>query len=352
MTPAPLLNITMPVFNRFDLTQLAILSLRKSSGAIPFILTVVDNGSEKRLVDRLVEFKDSGLIDKLFLLPENMGISCACNIGWEMTDAPYYMKLDNDMVAQRPDWLERIFALWEYGEPLSTLGPGWSGEQMTRNEGWTATPYGILGVCSVNLAGSAILVPKGVSDILGFWNEELSLYGAEDGDYGLRMNAAGFPQYYYLVDGLVRAMDPGLTQAEYLEHGLDRTKEYNDMVRDAKGGVGLYILNYYLYKSKIRALKPPRRFAVADVDDGCRVRLEERKEYAVFHKALMYCKREVDTELAKGDANGITRPEFIERLKTVMRNCGQEYAPVRKPASGGPRSFAGREAGPDKTAAE
>lgn len=331
MTPLPLLNITMPVFNRFDLTQLAIISLRKSNGAIPFTLTVVDNGSEKRLVDRLVEFKNAGLIDKLFLLPENMGISCACNIGWEMTDAPYYMKLDNDMVAQRPDWLERLFALWRYGYPLSNLGAAWSGEQLLRNEGWLSTPHGVLGACRVNLGGGAILIPKGVSDALGFWNEELTRYGAEDGDYGLRMNGAGFPQYYYLAEGLLRHMDPGLTQARYAEHGLDRTVEYNAVVRDAKGGVGIYILNYYLYSAKIRTLKPPRKYAVAEVDGLGRVTLKERKEYMAFHKALMYCKREVDAELAKGDANSIMRPEFIERLKTVMRNCGQEYAPVATP---------------------
>ena len=32
-----------------------------------------------------------------------MGISCACNIGWRAVDAPYYMKLDNDMAALTPD---------------------------------------------------------------------------------------------------------------------------------------------------------------------------------------------------------------------------------------------------------
>lgn len=336
MASAPVVNITMPVFNRADLTQKAILSLRENAGAIPFTLTVVDNGSEKNLGELLVAFHKQGFIDKLFLLPRNMGISCACNIGWEMTDAPYYMKLDNDMALHDPRWLEILFGLWEYGQPLSNLGPAFSETMLTANAGYRVTPHGILGVCGVSLPGGAILIPKGVSDLLGMWNEEYSLYGAEDGDYGLRMNHAGLPQYYYLLDAVFTNMDPHASaeyRYEYECNGLDKVKEYNSIVRSAEGGLGVYVLNYYLYAMKIRGLKPPRRYAVVDVDSGCRVTLAERKEYSLFHKALMYCKREVDALLARGDANAMFRPEFAERLRTVMRNCGQEYSPVTPAAT-------------------
>ena len=90
---SPLVNITIPVFNRFQLTQKTILALHKSTREIPFVVTVVDNGSDAALRNRLVEFKEGGLIDNLFLLPRNMGISCACNIGWRAVDAPFYMSV-------------------------------------------------------------------------------------------------------------------------------------------------------------------------------------------------------------------------------------------------------------------
>ena len=93
----PLLNITIPVLNRHDLTLKTILTLHKTIRALKFVITVVDNGSDQTLRKRLVEFKKADIINNLFLLPCNMGISVACNIGWNLIDAPYYMKLDNDM---------------------------------------------------------------------------------------------------------------------------------------------------------------------------------------------------------------------------------------------------------------
>lgn len=56
MSAMPVVNITMPVFNRYDITQAAILALRKTSQEIPFCLTVVDNGSDAPLVRRLIDF--------------------------------------------------------------------------------------------------------------------------------------------------------------------------------------------------------------------------------------------------------------------------------------------------------
>ena len=318
----PTVNITIPVFNRLVLTQKTILALRESGDSIPFTITVVDNGSEPALVSRLQELHRDGLIDKLFLLPRNMGISCACNIGWAMTDAPCFLKLDNDMLAQDPDWLEKLFTLWRHGEPLSTLGPAWTEEQLLANDGALHTPDGILGICRTNLPGAVLFVPKAVSDILGFWNEDYGLYGAEDGDYGARMNSAGFPQYYYLAQGLIR--DMGLEEKpEDRDYALDRQGEHQALFVDEKGGTGLFKLNNYLYKYGIRNLKVPLRYAVADVDGNGKVRLRENKDYPPVRQALDVCRREMNRARASKDPDQIFRGEFIERLRTVMRECGQ-----------------------------
>ena len=58
MSAMPIVNVTMPVFNRYEVTQAAILALRKTAQEIPFCLTVVDNGSDAPLVRRLIDFKE------------------------------------------------------------------------------------------------------------------------------------------------------------------------------------------------------------------------------------------------------------------------------------------------------
>lgn len=318
----PAVNITIPVFNRFVLTQKTLLALHKSRGGVPFSITVVDNGSDPPLVSRLRELHQAGIIDKLFLLPENMGISCACNIGWAMTDAPLYMKLDNDCLIQDPGWLEKLFRLWRHGAPLSTLGPAWTEEQLLANEGALHTPDGILGICRTNLQGSALFIPKAVSDILGFWSEDYGLYGAEDGDYGLRMTCADFPQYYYLASGLIQNMGWD-EKPDDIDYVLDRQGEHRALFLDNKGGTGLFRLNSYLYHHCIRNWKVPLKYEVDDVDDNCKVRLKERKDYIPVQQALAHCKRLVDKANASDDPDALYREEFIEGLKDIMRECGQ-----------------------------
>lgn len=320
--PQPVVNITVPVFNRLVLTQKTLLALRQSSEAVPFCLTVVDNGSDAALVSRLRELHRDGVIDKLFLLPRNMGISCACNVGWAMTDAPYFLKFDNDMLALDPDWLARIFRLWRHGERLSTLGPAWTEEQLRAEPGAIRTPDGVLGICRSNLPGAVLFVPRAVSDILGRWNEDYGLYGAEDGDYGARMNSAGFPQYYYLSVGLIRNMGAEETPEER-DYSLDRQAEHRALFVDEKGGTGLFKLNNYMYRRGIRKLDVPPRYVVADVDEAGKVRLRENADYPAVRRALDMCKRAMDGARASKDPDQIFRDEFIEKLRGIMRECGQ-----------------------------
>ena len=85
---APVCNVTIPVFNRPGATRETLLALRRTSQEVPFDITVVDNGSDPALVDTLLEFRERGVIDHLFLLPRNMGVACAANVGWEWCPRP------------------------------------------------------------------------------------------------------------------------------------------------------------------------------------------------------------------------------------------------------------------------
>jgi glycosyltransferase involved in cell wall biosynthesis len=319
----PILNITIPVFNRFHLTQKTILALHKTSKKIPFAVTVVDNGSEQELRERLIEFKQSGLIDNLFLLPRNMGISCACNIGWRAVDAPYYMKLDNDIAAKTPDWLERLLRLWSHGQPLSTLGPTFDKKDLTKNPGTITSDDGLLGVCTTNLMGSAIIIPKDLSDILGYWNEDYGLYGADDGDYGARMVCAGLPQYYYDANDFF--VNGGkYDNSEYVGTELDKGREHYNLFYAPEGGIGKFKLNYYLFQMCIRHWKVPLRYRVVDMD-GYNAILEEDEAYKPIADALARSKKILDGCIEHGEKDYIYSPRVVEHLKTLWKSCGQDF---------------------------
>ncbi|WP_411330992.1 glycosyltransferase [Desulfovibrio desulfuricans] len=322
----PIVNITIPVFNRYHLTQKTLLALRKTAPCIAYAVTVVDNGSEQSLRDRLVELHKDGIIDNLFLLPRNMGISCACNIGWRAVDAPYYMKLDNDMAVITPHWLENLFRLWAHGAPVSTLGPTFTAQDMVKNPGTITSEDGILGICTSNLMGSAIVIPKSVSDMLGYWSEDYGLYGADDGDYGARMNCAGLPQYYYDANDFF--VNGGkYDNSEYEDTDLNKGKEHARLFKDESGGIGLFVLNYFLYNMCVRNWKVPLRYRIRDMD-GYNVVLEEDPAYALIQQALSRSKNLLDNLVAAGRNNDMYSDAVVNRLKRIWEGCGQECTPL------------------------
>ena len=317
----PLLNITIPVFNRYHLTQKTLLALRKTAPGIPFVVTVVDNGSTPDLRERLVELHSDGIIDNLFLLPCNMGISCACNIGWRAVDAPYYMKLDNDMAAITPHWLMKLLRLWAHGDPISTIGPTFTKSQMEMNPGTIYSDDGLLGICASNLMGSAIIVPKVVSDMLGYWSEDYGLYGAEDGDYGVRMNCAGLPQYYY--DANDYFVNGGkYDNSEYEDTELHKGKEHARLFKEESGGMGMFLVNYFLYNMCVRNWRVPLRYRIKDMD-GYNVVLEEDPAYEPIKVALRRSKELLDNLKAADRNNDMYSDAVVQRLKRVWSACGQ-----------------------------
>ena len=138
----PLCNVTIPVFNRPAATESAVRALAQTSREVPFQITVVDNGSEPELVKTLLRLRGEGIIDNLFLLPRNMGVACAANVGWELVPAPLYMKLDNDTAMVRRHWLRDLLALWSHGQPLSNLGGAFNREMLHKTPGCQQTPHG------------------------------------------------------------------------------------------------------------------------------------------------------------------------------------------------------------------
>jgi glycosyltransferase involved in cell wall biosynthesis len=322
VTDATTINFTMPVFNRMSATQKALIALFKSDRSIPFSITVVDNGSEPALVDRLKELHKNEIIDKLFLLPRNMGIACACNIGWEMTPARIYCKIDNDTAPIRKDWIWSLLKLWKHGNPVSNLGYAATMDQLLRNPGAIHTDDGVLGICSSNLGGTGIFIPKEVSDVLGYWNEEYGRYGAEDGDYGLRMKCVNYPQYYYYACDYIRYdLDEAANEAKYTEHGLDKKREYNKVFIDIDRKYGYFRINSFMFYFCIRSPKVKRRYYIKDIDDRHRVQLGECEDFKATKKSLHECRRILLTCAEKGRLYDV---DMHWKLKAILNDCGQD----------------------------
>jgi GT2 family glycosyltransferase len=88
---APAVSVIMVVFNKFELTMLALTSLRDNfAGDIELI--IVDNGSTDDTV-RIGQYVTGAVVVRL---SENMGFLRAANIGLEKTTAPAVLYLNND----------------------------------------------------------------------------------------------------------------------------------------------------------------------------------------------------------------------------------------------------------------
>ena len=317
MAEAPVINITIPVFNRLEKTQLTLLALRKSSQRIPFSVTVVNNGSDAELSKLLVQFASDGIIDHLYVLKKNMGIACAANIGWQMLDAPFYMKLDNDVVIADKNWSSKIFALWKHGNPFSTIGGANNYAMLSRYEEPLQTDDGPLGTCHTNLPGHAILIPKSISDILGRWNEDYGLYGAEDGDYGLRMNIAGLKQYYYNAEPLLTHIGLG-DESEYLSRNVHKADEHSSLFLQKNGQLGLYRVNAILYQICAREWKVPLRYKIEDIAKDHTVTLSQYPAYTAFRNNLDTVQNLMTRLFKQRKGECIFSPEYVARFKGIL----------------------------------
>ncbi len=322
----PIINVTIPVYNRYKLTLETILSLRKVNKTVPFVITVVDNGSDNELKNKLIQLAEANIIDNLFILEKNMGISCACNIGWRLIDANFFMKFDNDMEVINNDCFHQLFEIWKCGKPVSTLGSAPSIDIMNKSI-HKNTKYGKIGICTTNLPGCALLIPKSIYDVLGGFNEDYGLYGAEDGDYGLRMNFVGFPQYYYEREKFF--IHKGVQNNKDSQYnGVDKGKEYKELFQK-DGGIGLFNLNSFLFELCIRHWKVPYRYEIDDIN-GYYVKIKENPEYKYIREALNRSKKIFDSliKYSSGEIHDfgikLLTDNRIAKLKKIWSDCGQE----------------------------
>ncbi|MDH5426710.1 MAG: glycosyltransferase [Nitrospirota bacterium] len=185
-------NIGMVTFNRLEFTKASIASIFQFT-CFPHVLTVVDNGSTDGTVEYLQAIKKEGIITNLILLKKNVGVAKASNLAWSQEpEAEYYLKLDNDIVIQKPHWLVAMVDVLDSIQNLGMVAYNfepWSYSLQTMNGRQVRPKEGSLG-------GACVLIPKRTKDKFGYWCEDYGLYGEEDADYGGRIMIAGLKNAY------------------------------------------------------------------------------------------------------------------------------------------------------------
>jgi glycosyltransferase involved in cell wall biosynthesis len=271
----PILNITIPVFNRPELTRRTIEAVRKNT-KLPHTLTAVDNGSEPETQDLLREMKEHGQLDYLFRLEKNYGVAVAANVGWRLIQAPIYMKLDNDVVIRNPKWLD-IVLLHMKKAPRDAVWGADLNNQM-RNKSYVPRPNGLIGSTIAHVSGGAILIPKGISDIAGYWCEDYGLYGCEDGDYGEKLKSLKIDQYYFDHTPFMEHLGHD-TDSMKSDFGLDKSTTQDQFRK-------LYTTNFLLYGMGYRAPNTPPQF-IPDSFDGYTLTMQSNTHYKPIWRSLL-----------------------------------------------------------------
>lgn len=265
LAPGKFVNIGMVTFNRLEFTKQAIDAVVRFTN-FPYVLTVVDNHSEDGTQDYLKELKRQGIIKNLLLLEENVGIAKASNLAWQQeSEAAYYLKHDNDIVIQKPEWLTNMVAVIDAVPELAALGYNFEPVSYPLE---TLHGQGIRIKHDANLGGACYLIPKRAEQALGYWCEDYGLYGEEDHDHSVRLRQAGYLNAYmededagvHLPGGKAGKIDPISCQTADVRESQTHFdyRVWKDNLRSQlKARGGIFERNQRAYAQHTRSLYVP-----------------------------------------------------------------------------------------------
>lgn len=246
-------NITVVTYNRLELTRVCLESLlAKTQGT--YTLHIVDNASSDGTQAYLQALASKHSHVKVLCLASNMGVAVAANMGWVSMDAPYYLKLDNDIEILDPLWLQRLVATAEQKNTFGMLGyellPWPCRKQIL------TLPDGTLFESTDLCNGGCVLIPQRAHAKLGFWIEDHGKYGYEDKNYGDRALQAGYKI------GYIRGPQPAVRHMGFddgcVDEQLESLKKNNR--EQQHQGEALYVLNKFLFETGVRKLYVERRY--------------------------------------------------------------------------------------------
>jgi len=92
-----LLDIIIPVYNRFDLLKKCLEAIPKALGELTYQIIIVDNGSDREIADK---FYSNYPFVKIIRNKENLGFPKACNKGFNRGVSPLVFFLNDDVMLE------------------------------------------------------------------------------------------------------------------------------------------------------------------------------------------------------------------------------------------------------------
>lgn len=196
----PSVSIIILNWNGINFTEDCIKSIRKKTSYKPYEIIVVDNGSEKKEVEKLKEMHKKKLIDKLILNKSNEGFSGGNNQGMEIAKGSYMMLLNNDILVKK-NWLSKLVKVGEEHEKIGLIGP-----KITLNH----TPNTCFGAGKITdsgaakfgyettrqdveqIGGAALLFKRAVFEEIGGLDNGFNPIYFEESDFCTRAIRAGY----------------------------------------------------------------------------------------------------------------------------------------------------------------
>ena len=193
-------DIVMVTWERPDITDLAIRTIKRNTKSYNYRLIVVDNGSGIETRERLMLLHDNGYIDELLMNSTNKGLEPARNQGLAVVQSDWFICADSDCLPQpiddnpcikcRTDWIEQLYNLQRLSPEYMSIacrtqvmiGTGniFDGHE---NEGLLEFPHP---------GGSLRLMNTELVRDLGGWRNEVSGRGAEERYIGAKISEAGY----------------------------------------------------------------------------------------------------------------------------------------------------------------
>ncbi|WP_320170657.1 glycosyltransferase [Maridesulfovibrio sp.] len=247
--------IAVTAYNRSAHTRRTIESIWEHAGC-DFTLCVVDNSSTDDTWDTLCELREQGLVHKAYRFTKNMGPAVATNYVWSQFTAPYYLRLDNDIFFSKDGWLKEMCELGKKHKDVSVL----SYPIFYNSDHYKVVPtmYGEELLDRVDFKGSH---PGGIFFMdyfsfkeMGPWNEDYGSYGAEDGDYCVRIDLQDRKRFY------INCFDWGSHDDFSAEDNEKYIVSKNIRQKSHKRYGGLFQINNLMYHFKLRSLRVNRKY--------------------------------------------------------------------------------------------
>ncbi|MCX8042748.1 MAG: glycosyltransferase family 2 protein, partial [Desulfobacterota bacterium] len=270
-------DIGIVTWNRKALTERCIESVLRTAGH-PLRLFVADNGSTDGTREYLHGLYEQGEIHRLLLLDRNYGVAPASNSLWELSDAKFFLKLDNDVEALRHGWLAEMVRVCVRNPEVGLLAFSFQKQLYGKEYPRIRLSAGdVVQDPDETLNGACIMVPRATWHRLGFWCEDYAPYGEEDADYCQRAYLLGMKLYYLAETDWMAHRTHDFAAGKEEAHRYWQWKQQ----RRAKhtGRTGLATINVLMYNLSLRAVYMRRKFKTVILEDGITARLELCRNY-------------------------------------------------------------------------